>query len=475
MRIVERFGQCIVCIVAWLLAFAAQGAGADIPRLSKIIEEYNATMTERSPNRPSYRGEEGILRTRPDTARSLGLAVPESQQYAEAAGLHEKANQLYARTVQAMKEGGGQTPEEERIAQVAETAAAYNRTRAAAEEKMRQYHGRVRPGEDPRLDKELGLRLMETLLAECLNTASRNLRNALGYFYNRCNGIDMSVPPLSSRNIRFVNHVFSEFLKGASPGVLSQLDLDRNTRNGGSGVGGEWKAVLGKAESEYAPILESVIERSRKAKWYPLDPLLFMAMMRQESNFKSREVSPVGAAGLAQFMPGTARDMGMKNIYEPDYLEKARALLKRERELEQEAKALIPLIRREDQLELAGRARKIMLSSISHRHQRRALFERYGTELVRAGSDDRLDPNKSIPFGYQYLSEMLRRHDGDISLALAAYNAGPHRIKEYGGIPPFAETVTYRNRVMSYYGEYLRRLEQVRDGSPAQNGSWGGK
>jgi len=474
MRILARLAPCL-CIGIWAVLATPQGAWAYLARLVEIIEEYNAKALERGRAGGAYRGEEGILRIRPDAARSLGLAVPESPDYAEASGAYEESGRLYAMTVQTMKESGGETPEEERVRRVAELAAAYNRTRSAAEQKMRQYRGTVLPEKDQRLDKALCRRLMGTLLAECMTSASLNLRNALGCFYNRCDGVDASGPPLNSRNIRFVNHVFSEFTAGASPDTLSRLDLDRNRRNGEQASGSDWKAVLGTPESEYAPILASVSETCRKAGLYALDPLLFMAMMRQESNFKPREVSPMGAAGLAQIMPSTGRDLGMKNIFEPAYLEKARALLKRERELGQEAKALIPKIRSESQLETAGRARKLMLSSVSHRQQRRGLFERYGAELLKDGRDERLDPSKSILCGYRYLSEMLRLHEGDISLALAAYNAGPHRVKEYGGIPPFGETVTYRNRVLSYYWEYLRKMKLAREGFPTrdQNGGNG--
>ena len=54
----------------------------------------------------------------------------------------------------------------------------------------------------------------------------------------------------------------------------------------------------------------------------------------------------------------------------------------------------------------------------------------------------------------------MKEHEGDISLALASYNAGPHRVREYHGIPPFAETVLFRNRVLEYYREYLRKAQE---------------
>jgi len=57
--------------------------------------------------------------------------------------------------------------------------------------------------------------------------------------------------------------------------------------------------------------------------------------------------------------------------------------------------------------------------------------------------EDRLDPEQSLRFGAQYLRAMLDRYDGDYARALAAYNAGPGRVDEAGGIPDIAETQNY--------------------------------
>ena len=53
----------------------------------------------------------------------------------------------------------------------------------------------------------------------------------------------------------------------------------------------------------------------------------------------------------------------------------------------------------------------------------------------------------------------MKAQNGDISLALASYNAGPHRVKQYNGIPPYKETVSFRNMVLKYYREYLNKTE----------------
>lgn len=113
-----------------------------------------------------------------------------------------------------------------------------------------------------------------------------------------------------------------------------------------------------------------------KAKKHNVDPKLVKSVIRAESNWNHRAVSPKGAMGLMQLMPQTANLMGVNNPF---------------------------------------------------------------------------DPEQNIEGGVKYLRHLLTRFEGNLTLAIAAYNAGPMRVERKGGVPSIPETVTYVQRVIGDY------------------------
>ncbi|MGM0677873.1 lytic transglycosylase domain-containing protein [Ectothiorhodospira marina] len=112
------------------------------------------------------------------------------------------------------------------------------------------------------------------------------------------------------------------------------------------------------------------------ARHHRVDQELIRAIITVESCFDRFAVSRVGAEGLMQLMPGTAREVGVDNTF---------------------------------------------------------------------------DPQQNIRGGVTYFTRMLDRFEGDLTLALAAYNAGPGAVERYGGVPPFRETQGYIERVFNEY------------------------
>jgi len=120
--------------------------------------------------------------------------------------------------------------------------------------------------------------------------------------------------------------------------------------------------------------LNQVVDSASAA--YHLDPDLVNSVIHAESGFNSRAVSPKGARGLMQLMPGTANQLGV---------------------------------------------------------------------------NDAFDPQANVTGGSRYLRELLERYNFDLVKALAAYNAGPQRVEQYRGVPPFRETRAYVARIVHEY------------------------
>ena len=83
---------------------------------------------------------------------------------------------------------------------------------------------------------------------------------------------------------------------------------------------------------------------------------------------------------------------------------------------------------------------------------------------TKLGVKDSFDPGQNVNAGAQFLRELLDRYHGDAAKALAAYNAGPLRVQQYGGVPPYQETRQYVARVIR---DYNRRKAAAAKLAPA--------
>jgi soluble lytic murein transglycosylase-like protein len=73
------------------------------------------------------------------------------------------------------------------------------------------------------------------------------------------------------------------------------------------------------------------------------------------------------------------------------------------------------------------------------------------------GVVDSFNPEHNINGGVRYFKQLLKQFDGDVKLALAAYNAGSRKVRQYNGVPPFKATKFYITKVFKYYDIYKKQ------------------
>ena len=80
------------------------------------------------------------------------------------------------------------------------------------------------------------------------------------------------------------------------------------------------------------------------------------------------------------------------------------------------------------------------------------------------GVKDSFNPEANVDGGVRYLRELLLQYNGDAAKALAAYNAGPQRVQQYHGVPPYRETHAYVARVINDYNR--KKIAQAKQQTP---------
>ncbi|MGB6247734.1 MAG: lytic transglycosylase domain-containing protein [Terriglobales bacterium] len=94
----------------------------------------------------------------------------------------------------------------------------------------------------------------------------------------------------------------------------------------------------------------------------------------------------------------------------------------------------------------------------------RGLMQLMPATANQLGVNDAFDPQANVTGGSRYLRELLERYNFDLVKALAAYNAGPERVEQYRGVPPFRETRAYVARIVHEYNK--KKIAQERAAKP---------
>ncbi|MGD0414390.1 MAG: lytic transglycosylase domain-containing protein [Terriglobales bacterium] len=96
----------------------------------------------------------------------------------------------------------------------------------------------------------------------------------------------------------------------------------------------------------------------------------------------------------------------------------------------------------------------------------RGLMQLMPATASQLGVNDAFDPQTNVAGGSRYLRELLERYNFDLVKALAAYNAGPERVEQYQGVPPFRETRAYVARIVHEYN--TRKIAQEKEAKQKQ-------
>lgn len=148
---------------------------------------------------------------------------------------------------------------------------------------------------------------------------------------------------------------------------------------------------------------------------------------------KSRPILPRGVAGSRAVVQG-----GSRNRVQTQSLDLYALVRRTAVQFEVEPELIDAVIRQESAYNPYA---------VSHKGAK-GLMQLMPATAERFGVKDVFDPAENVQGGVKYLRQLLDRYDGDRRLALAAYNAGEGAVDRFGGVPPYAETQDYVDRIV---------------------------